>query len=135
MIRRPPRPTLTDTLFPYTPLFRSEILWVGQLPREETAVLFNAGHRVMAEAPLLRFVQPRDLAGDRVPARFLVAPALERCAVALDSVAMATAADRRARRSGADQGEQEQQGGDDVECRRRNRFDRLEEHTTDLQEL
>src|SRR3546814_5625168 len=89
MIRRPPRPTLTDTLFPYTPLFRSEILWVGQLPREETAVLFNAGHRVRAEAPLLRFVQPRDLAGDRVPARFLVAPALERCAVALDSVAMA----------------------------------------------
>src|SRR3546814_1878858 len=24
MIRRPPRPTLTDTLFPYTTLFRSE---------------------------------------------------------------------------------------------------------------
>src|SRR3546814_11624481 len=23
MLRRPPRPTLTDTLFPYTPLFRS----------------------------------------------------------------------------------------------------------------
>src|SRR3546814_6100817 len=66
-----------------------EILCVGQLPREETAVLFTAGHRVRAEAPLLRFVQPRDLAGDRVPARFLVAPALERCSVALDSVAMA----------------------------------------------
>src|SRR3546814_1618147 len=26
MIRRPPRPTLTDTLFPYTTLFRSSIL-------------------------------------------------------------------------------------------------------------
>src|SRR3546814_2816347 len=71
-------------IFPGEP---REILCVGQLPREETAVLFNADHRVRAEAPLLRFVQPRDLAGDRVPARFLVAPALERCAVALDSVA------------------------------------------------
>src|SRR3546814_1629423 len=26
MIRRPPRSTRTDTLFPYTPLFRSEVL-------------------------------------------------------------------------------------------------------------
>src|SRR3546814_4194575 len=30
MIRRPPRPTRTDTLFPYTTLFRSE--WQGTLP-------------------------------------------------------------------------------------------------------
>src|SRR3546814_175764 len=28
MIRRPPRSTLTDTLFPYTTLFRSEVLSV-----------------------------------------------------------------------------------------------------------
>src|SRR3546814_19784182 len=38
MIRRPPRSTRTDTLFPYTTLFRSEdggvVLWVGQ-DREE----------------------------------------------------------------------------------------------------
>src|SRR3546814_2203509 len=27
MIRRPPRSTRTDTLFPYTTLFRSELVW------------------------------------------------------------------------------------------------------------
>src|SRR3546814_7620707 len=30
MIRRPPRSTRTDTLFPYTTLFRSEWWWVAQ---------------------------------------------------------------------------------------------------------
>src|SRR3546814_14612220 len=29
MIRRPPRSTRTDTLFPYTTLFRSEVIEVG----------------------------------------------------------------------------------------------------------
>src|SRR3546814_11077101 len=29
MIRRPPRSTRTDTLFPYTSLFRSLLLWIG----------------------------------------------------------------------------------------------------------
>src|SRR3546814_17091755 len=33
MIRRPPRSTRTDTLFPYTTLFRSEIV-IGDLARE-----------------------------------------------------------------------------------------------------
>src|SRR3546814_7314959 len=32
MIRRPPRSTRTDTLFPYTTLFRSALLLPGQLP-------------------------------------------------------------------------------------------------------
>src|SRR3546814_15405697 len=36
MIRRPPRPTLTDTLFPYTTLFRSEAT---------AAPLLRHGHR------------------------------------------------------------------------------------------
>src|SRR3546814_2755809 len=31
MIRRPPRSTRTDTLFPYTPLFRSDVLDVDRL--------------------------------------------------------------------------------------------------------
>src|SRR3546814_1285233 len=31
MIRRPPRSTRTDTLFPYTTLFRSELLGLGPL--------------------------------------------------------------------------------------------------------
>src|SRR3546814_16368634 len=30
MIRRPPRSTLTDTLFPYTTLFRSNVMDVGK---------------------------------------------------------------------------------------------------------
>src|SRR3546814_21108851 len=29
MLRRPPRPTRTDTLFPYTTLFRSPTLYIG----------------------------------------------------------------------------------------------------------
>src|SRR3546814_14651629 len=44
MIRRPPRSTRTDTLFPYTPLFRSEII------RRE-----NDGHH--ASEPPLRVSQ------------------------------------------------------------------------------
>src|SRR3546814_20763818 len=44
MIRRPPRSTLTDTLFPYTTLFRSNLLrplnvgqlWVGRDVRDHT---------------------------------------------------------------------------------------------------
>src|SRR3546814_4360864 len=30
MLRRPPRSTRPDTLFPYTTLFRSQALWLGQ---------------------------------------------------------------------------------------------------------
>src|SRR3546814_11212033 len=36
MIRRPPRSTRTDTLFPYTTLFRSHLLHLGQ-PGDGTA--------------------------------------------------------------------------------------------------
>src|SRR3546814_8482361 len=32
MIRRPPRSTRTDTLFPYTTLFRSEVALTGRAP-------------------------------------------------------------------------------------------------------
>src|SRR3546814_8960810 len=41
MIRRPPRSTRTDTLFPYTTLFRSErttIDWAAALPATATAM-------------------------------------------------------------------------------------------------
>src|SRR3546814_15316428 len=34
MIRRPPRSTRTDTLFPYTTLFRSGRTWSGVIPTE-----------------------------------------------------------------------------------------------------
>src|SRR3546814_20050347 len=38
MIRRTPRSTLTDTLFPYTTLFRSAIVELFRLPREGVRV-------------------------------------------------------------------------------------------------
>src|SRR3546814_3938591 len=44
MVRRPPRSTRTDTLFPYTPLFRSPWRWPGT----PTAA---AGGRARAAAP------------------------------------------------------------------------------------
>src|SRR3546814_1102008 len=43
MIRRPPRSTRTDTLFPYTTLFRSftaEEVWQSRFPSEEGSVHF-----------------------------------------------------------------------------------------------
>src|SRR3546814_1453686 len=49
MIRRPPRSTRTDTLFPYTTLFRSELLL-------DIAMLINTGRlahpRVFIDSPL-----------------------------------------------------------------------------------
>src|SRR3546814_3459169 len=57
MIRRPPRSTRTDTLFPYTTLFRSKGLlddidlfdarFFGYLPRE--AEMMDPQHRVFLE--------------------------------------------------------------------------------------
>src|SRR3546814_4627550 len=54
MIRRPPRSTRTDTLFPYTTLFRSPVA-------VEEAVAGGAGGDAAAVEPLL--------AGDAQPAR------------------------------------------------------------------
>src|SRR3546814_16231662 len=38
MIRRPPRSTRTDTLFPYTPLFRSKMRWILDYVPEARAI-------------------------------------------------------------------------------------------------
>src|SRR3546814_5568124 len=55
MIRRPPRSTRTDTLLPYTTLFRSVLLLV---------VLRVVGDRVRQQAPGPRLVsRPRDIHG------------------------------------------------------------------------
>src|SRR3546814_10810870 len=43
MIRRPPRSTRTDTLFPYTTLFRSLSPLLGQPLREQAARTFRIG--------------------------------------------------------------------------------------------
>src|SRR3546814_10597161 len=41
MIRRPPRSTRTDTLFPYTTLFRSRLMSI----RKRSAILFNSSNK------------------------------------------------------------------------------------------
>src|SRR3546814_12406421 len=41
MIRRPPRSTRTDTLFPYTTLFRSPV-WRAKTPDERAALMHKA---------------------------------------------------------------------------------------------
>src|SRR3546814_2664823 len=43
MIRRPPRSTRTDTLFPYTTLFRSNSTIYGRIARGFKSGGFNAG--------------------------------------------------------------------------------------------
>src|SRR3546814_2937146 len=58
MIRRPPRSTRTDTLFPYTTLFRSNLdrpalhgpanIEVGDDCRRDVAAEFEAGFRIIA---------------------------------------------------------------------------------------
>src|SRR3546814_20583964 len=53
MIRRPPRSTRTDTLFPYTTLFRSETLSELCVRRDETASRANL--RMEAEFVLLSY--------------------------------------------------------------------------------
>src|SRR3546814_18387283 len=57
MIRRPPRSTRTDTLFPYTTLFRSQA--VPRISRTEAGTLAPAfwSHREGESLPVLQFVR------------------------------------------------------------------------------
>src|SRR3546814_11408778 len=55
MIRRPPRSTRTDTLFPYTTLFRSE--FAPEFKREAVALLESSGRPLMQIATELG-IQP-----------------------------------------------------------------------------
>src|SRR3546814_8370916 len=53
MIRRPPRSTRTDTLFPYTTLFRSDFqLRVGEHDRAHVTAIANQARR-LTKIPLL----------------------------------------------------------------------------------
>src|SRR3546814_7554470 len=63
MIRRPPRSTLTDTLFPYTTLFRSLLLARAEARRqhEEAAI----GEEAVVGAILVHDRQPLDAAVGR----------------------------------------------------------------------
>src|SRR3546814_9487793 len=54
MIRRPPRSTRTDTLFPYTTLFRSKWRWVGQASnqfRDSSRGTLNGLGRINQQKP------------------------------------------------------------------------------------
>src|SRR3546814_16133260 len=53
MIRRPPRSTRTDTLFPYTTLFRSE---AAQMMMMKAATLYDAGKPCGAEANAAKYL-------------------------------------------------------------------------------
>src|SRR3546814_14219915 len=81
MIRRPPRSTRTDTLFPYTTLFRSSAESFAALRRRHDAVLIATGvykaRDIKAPGVGLRNIFPamdfltasnRKGLGDRVPA-------------------------------------------------------------------
>src|SRR3546814_14121937 len=74
MIRRPPRSTLTDTLFPYTTLFRSDQHRAAGVEhaRAEDRVLVRGG---VVEQRVERGQPSRVLAGAEVHARQLVAQA------------------------------------------------------------
>src|SRR3546814_15330398 len=49
MIRRPPRSTRTDTLFPYTTLFRSRLVLAGEAVLDVVAVDRDVLHHLGAE--------------------------------------------------------------------------------------
>src|SRR3546814_3240437 len=53
MLRRPPRSTSTDTLFPYTTFFRSHGAGVGDRPGRNHAARTNRRDRVQATVHLL----------------------------------------------------------------------------------
>src|SRR3546814_5903898 len=53
MIRRPPRSTRTDTLFPYTTLFRSRVDQQGRGSAGRSSAMTSPGTRVSHEAAVL----------------------------------------------------------------------------------
>src|SRR3546814_17130487 len=71
MIRRPPRSTRTDTLFPHTTLFRSAFGRVGEV--ERPMPLYGLPRR-----PIFWKLDPRTIARDDTEVRFMDARAEQR---------------------------------------------------------
>src|SRR3546814_9535355 len=65
MIRRPPRSTRTDTLFPYTTLFRSEALYLSNIARK--VYLVHRRDTLRAEKIMQDKLQAKIQAGKIVP--------------------------------------------------------------------
>src|SRR3546814_20645235 len=73
MIRRPPRSTRTDTLFPYTTLFRSQQDWQLPLPRHQGRRRHHAGADHPAGRGSTGFEAAIQLLVDQVTAWFVPA--------------------------------------------------------------
>src|SRR3546814_20213810 len=56
MIRRPPRSKRTDTLFPYTPLFRSERKWRERIVEAQHVDVFRTRGRHFIDALAARLI-------------------------------------------------------------------------------
>src|SRR3546814_10540588 len=65
MIRRPPRSTRTDTLFPYTTLFRSTVT-LAQVSRDGAEMACQQNHGGIEIVGLARVPAIRDRGGQRV---------------------------------------------------------------------
>src|SRR3546814_19229370 len=63
MIREPPRLTLTDTLFPYTTLFRSHLEGYEDIFGDRDPLGEGYGGRLGRDAAQKRLAQPRDEGG------------------------------------------------------------------------
>src|SRR3546814_3221727 len=119
MRRRPPRSTRTDTLFPYTTLFRSAIGQDDALPDEQRPALTESDDAVIAadQARALRYQQGS--ARHRVEHIF------------------GHLRDDHSRQIGIESGQQA--GGDDAArhhfIRRSRSLERSEEHTSELHSL
>src|SRR3546814_12397656 len=67
MIRRPPRSTRTDTLFPYTTLFRSALADGRRCPSQRLSALNGAVHlRGIPVGPMLGLTRRPILVEDRI---------------------------------------------------------------------
>src|SRR3546814_10303902 len=78
MIRRPPRSTRTDTLFPYTTLFRSDIDRDAQLARPARGLFARPAQHPFADRPdQIGFLGDRHEDGRRDGAAFGMVPRSE----------------------------------------------------------
>src|SRR3546814_12809903 len=64
MIRRPPRSTRTDTLFPYTTLFRSS--WLENTPHDELLQRQDAAETIFRKSGITFAVYGDDAAEERI---------------------------------------------------------------------
>src|SRR3546814_10455071 len=67
MIRRPPRSTRTDTLFPYTTLFRSAALHADDVIDADNSRKAHGGAQHLDEGAVGRAAQPGGIEGRQAP--------------------------------------------------------------------